>query len=147
MIRRIIHSGIGRETGRNIDDQIAVTKGLHQGDEVICEGQQKVSNGVEVKKEKTKSYSRNGLCIIQIELNDDFGDSSAMLITMESKDKTYRELQEYMDDLQAQLQTIESVGRMTVTTIRPSWSGEPSTWWTMWSRPSSIATLVAWSFA
>ena len=102
----------------------------------------------EVKKEKTKSYSQNGLCIIQIELNDDiddkeafwskfkhgmetfkatlpagvlavqvnddFGDSSAMLITMESKDKTYRELQDYMDDLQEQLQTIESVGRITV---------------------------------
>lgn len=102
----------------------------------------------EVKKEKTKSFSQNGLSIIQIELNDDlqdqaafwakfkhgmsdfkatlpqgvlavqvnddFGDTSALLITMESQDKTYRELKEYMDDLREQLQTIESVGRLTV---------------------------------
>lgn len=103
----------------------------------------------EVKKTKTKSYSRNGVSIIQVELNDDvndkdafwskfkhgvaqfksslpqgvvavqvnddFGDSSSMLITMESKDKTYRELSEYMDDLKDQLRTIESVGRLSVS--------------------------------
>lgn len=105
----------------------------------------------EVKKEKTKSYSRNGLSIIQIELNDDindtnkeqfwskfkhgislfksnlpsgvlavqvnddFGDTSALLVTMESDDKTYRELNDYMDDLQDRLRQIESVGRLTVS--------------------------------
>ena len=105
----------------------------------------------EVKKEKTKSYSRNGMAIIQIELNDDisgsdkdnfwskfkhgintfkaqlpsgvmalmvqddFGDTSALLITMESKDKTYRELNDYMDDLKDRLRRIESIGRMNVT--------------------------------
>ncbi len=102
----------------------------------------------DVKKEKTKSYSRNSVAIIQVELNDDvqdkdafwskfkhgievfksslpqgvlavqvnddFGDSSAMLITMESNDKTYRELGEYMDDLKGRLRTVPSVGRMTV---------------------------------
>ena len=102
----------------------------------------------DVKKEKTKSYSRNSVAIIQVELNDDvqdkdafwskfkhgvevfksslpqgvlavqvnddFGDSSAMLITMESNDKTYRELGEYMDDLKDRLRTVPSVGRMTV---------------------------------
>lgn len=104
----------------------------------------------EVKKEKTKSYSRNGMSIIQVELNDDisgeakdnfwskfkhgitgfkaqlptgvlalqvqddFGDTSALLITMESKDKTYRELNDYMDELEDQLRKIESVGRMNV---------------------------------
>lgn len=102
----------------------------------------------EVNKQKTRSYSRNSICIVQIELNDDvqdkdafwskfkhgvaafkaslpsgvlavqvnddFGDSSAMLITMESDDKTYRELSDYMDDLQDRLRTVESVGRMTV---------------------------------
>ena len=104
----------------------------------------------EVKKAKTKSYSRNGLSIIQIELNDDingadkenfwsrfklgvqqfksslpvgvlalqvqddFGDASSLLITMESKDKTYRELNDYMDDLKDHLRNIESVGRMNV---------------------------------
>lgn len=103
----------------------------------------------EVKKAKTFSRSQDGLCIIQVELNDDlnnkdefwskfkhgingfkaelpkgvlavmvmddFGDTSALLITMESKDKTYRELKCYMDDLKDRLRTVESVGRMTVT--------------------------------
>lgn len=105
----------------------------------------------EVKKEKTKSYSRNGLSIIQVELNDDispndkdnfwskfkhgvntfksklpsgvlavqvqddFGDTSALLITMESNDKTYRELNDMMDCLKDRLRKIESVGRMTVS--------------------------------
>lgn len=104
----------------------------------------------EVKKEKTKSYSRNGMAIIQIELNDDisandkdnfwskfkhgintfkaqlpsgvmalmvqddFGDTSALLITMESEDKTYRELNDYMDELKDKLRRIESIGRMNV---------------------------------
>ncbi|MBQ8099066.1 MAG: efflux RND transporter permease subunit [Bacteroidaceae bacterium] len=103
----------------------------------------------EVNKAKTVSYSRNGMAIIQVELNDelndkdefwskfkhginefkgslpsgvlavvvkdDFGDSSALLITMESQDKTYRELHDYMNALQDSLRKIESVGRMTVT--------------------------------
>ena len=104
----------------------------------------------EVKKEKTKSYTRNGLTIVQVELNDDidgankenfwsrfklgvqqfksslpsgvlalqvqddFGDASALLITMESNEKTYRELKAYMDDLKARLRHIESVGRLSV---------------------------------
>ncbi len=104
----------------------------------------------EVKKEKTKSYSRNGLSIVQVELNDDisgeekdnfwsklkhgvstfkaqlpagvlavqvqddFGDTSALLITMESGDKTYRELNDYMNRLKDRLRTIESVGRLSV---------------------------------
>ena len=104
----------------------------------------------EVKKEKTKSYTRNGLTIVQVELNDDidgankenfwsrfklgvqqfksslpsgvlalqvqddFGDASALLITMESNEKTYRELNGYMDDLKARLRHIESVGRLSV---------------------------------
>lgn len=102
----------------------------------------------DVNKVKTKSYSRNSVAIIQIELNDDikdkdefwskfkhgmesfkgqlpqgmlavqvnddFGDSSAMLVTMESEDKTYRELRDYMDQLKNRLRTVESVGRITV---------------------------------
>ncbi|MBQ7422334.1 MAG: efflux RND transporter permease subunit, partial [Prevotella sp.] len=47
-------------------------------------------------------------------VKDDFGDTSALLITMESEDKTYRELNEYMNALQDSLRKIESVGRMTV---------------------------------
>ena len=104
----------------------------------------------EVKKDKTKSYTRNGLTIIQVELNDDisasemqdfwsrfklgvqqfklslpsgvlalqvqddFGDASSLLITMESNQKTYRELSTYMDNLKERLRNIESVGRLNV---------------------------------
>ena len=102
----------------------------------------------EVKKEKTVSYSKDGLCIIQVELNDelnnkdefwskfkhgvqgfknelpdgvlaiqvndDFGDTSALLLAMESKDKTYRELNDYMNSLIDSLRMIPSVGKMSV---------------------------------
>lgn len=102
----------------------------------------------EVKKAKTHSTSKDGMAIIQVQLNDelnnkdefwskfkhgingfkaqlptgvlaiqvmdDFGDTSALLITMESEDKTYRELNDYMDNLKDRLRRIESVGRMTV---------------------------------
>ena len=53
--------------------------------------------------------------VLAIKVMDDFGDTSALLITMESKDKTYRELEDYMDCLQDSLRRIESVGRMTVS--------------------------------
>lgn len=52
--------------------------------------------------------------VLAVQVMDDFGDTSALLITMESNDKTYRELKEYMDDLQDQLRTLNSVGRMSV---------------------------------
>ncbi len=102
----------------------------------------------EVRKEKTKSFSRNGMSIIQVELNDDledkdefwskfkhginafksslprgvlaiqvnddFGDTSALLITMESDDKTYREMHDYMTAMKDSLRKITSVGRMNV---------------------------------
>ncbi len=102
----------------------------------------------EVKKEKTISYSKEGLSIIQVELNDDltdkdgfwskfkhgvqgfkaqlpsgvlaivvnddFGDTSALLLAMESKDKTYRELNDYMNSLIDSLRMIPSVGKMSV---------------------------------
>lgn len=102
----------------------------------------------EVKKEKTISYSKDGLSIIQVELNDeltnkdefwskfkhgvqgfknelpdgvlaiqvndDFGDTSALLLAMESNEKTYRELNDYMNSLIDSLRMIPSVGKMTV---------------------------------
>lgn len=52
--------------------------------------------------------------VVALMVNDDFGDTSALLITMESQDKTYRELDDYMDLLQNRLRTIPAVGRMTV---------------------------------
>ena len=55
---------------------------------------------------------RNVLAVV---VQDDFGDTSALLITMESEDKTYRELDDYMDLLQGRLRRIPAVGRMTVS--------------------------------
>ena len=52
--------------------------------------------------------------VLAVQVVDDFGDTSALLITMESEDKTYRELNDYMDLLQDRLRRIPSVGRMTV---------------------------------
>ena len=56
--------------------------------------------------------------VLAIKVMDDFGDTSALLITMESDDKTYRELADYMDALKDSLRCIESVGRMTVSGMR-----------------------------
>ncbi len=100
----------------------------------------------EVDKSKTQSYSRDGMSIIMVELNndlkdneafwnkfkhgmnafksslpqnvlavvvnDDFGDTSAVLLTIESKEKTYRELKEIAEDLEDRLRSVEEVGRM-----------------------------------
>ncbi len=52
--------------------------------------------------------------VLAVEVISNFGDTSALLITMESDDKTYRELNDYMDDLKDRLRTVESVGTMTV---------------------------------
>ena len=53
--------------------------------------------------------------VMAVVLKDDFGDTSSLLITMESEEKTYRELNDYMDRLQDRLRSIESVGRLTVS--------------------------------
>ena len=53
--------------------------------------------------------------VLVVVVQDDFGDTSALLITMESEDKTYRELDDYMDLLQGRLRRIPAVGRMTVS--------------------------------
>ena len=56
--------------------------------------------------------------VLAVQVMDDFGDTSALLITMESVDKTYRELDDYMDALQDRLRRINSIGRMTVSGIQ-----------------------------
>ncbi|MDE6370747.1 MAG: efflux RND transporter permease subunit [Duncaniella sp.] len=53
--------------------------------------------------------------VLGVETLSNFGDTSALLITMQSEDKTYRELGEYMDNLKDRLRTVESVGTMSVT--------------------------------
>ena len=52
--------------------------------------------------------------VVAVQVLDDFGDTSALLITMESEDKTYRELNDYMDGLKDKLRKIENVGRLNV---------------------------------
>ena len=100
----------------------------------------------EIKKRKTYSYSKNGLMIIFVELNDnvknsdefwsklnhglnnfkselpsgvlalfsdsDFGDTSALLITLEADHKSYRELEDHMDELENRLRRIQSVSKL-----------------------------------
>ena len=53
--------------------------------------------------------------VLAVQVMDDFGDTSALLVTMESRDKTYRELSDYMDDLKDRLRKINNVGRLTVS--------------------------------
>lgn len=56
--------------------------------------------------------------VLAVQVMDDFGDTSALLIAMESEEKTYRELDDYMDALQERLRRIPSVGRMSVSGMR-----------------------------
>ena len=52
--------------------------------------------------------------VLAVETISDFGATSSLLITMQSSDKTYRELGEYMDGLKDAIRPVESVGSMTV---------------------------------
>lgn len=52
--------------------------------------------------------------VLAVEALTDFGDTSALLIALSSKDKTYRELGVMMDQLRDRLRTVESVGAMSV---------------------------------
>lgn len=101
----------------------------------------------EVQKKKTSSITRDGMAIVQVQLEDDlmdtdpfwskfkhgvqnfksslpagvvailviddFGDASSLLLSLESENKTYRELGEYLDELSDRLRTLESVGRIS----------------------------------
>lgn len=53
--------------------------------------------------------------VLALQVIDDFGDTSALLVTMESEDKTYRELNDYMDDLKDRLRRIPAIGRMSTS--------------------------------
>lgn len=56
--------------------------------------------------------------VLALQVTDDFGDTSALLISMESEQKTYRELNAYMDDLKDRLRRIDDVGRMSVSGLQ-----------------------------
>lgn len=50
-----------------------------------------------------------------VELISNFGETSAILLTMQSSQKTYKELKDYMDRLKDRLRKIPSVGTLSVT--------------------------------
>lgn len=50
--------------------------------------------------------------VLALRAMDDFGDTSALLITLESQDKTYRELEGYLGELEGRLRGIESVSNL-----------------------------------
>jgi multidrug efflux pump subunit AcrB len=72
-------------------------------------------------KDEVWSKIKHGLTTFKMQLpsgvlaliaNDDFGDSSALLITLESDTKTYRQLEEHLDKLEGRLRSIESVSNL-----------------------------------
>ncbi|MDR1552324.1 MAG: efflux RND transporter permease subunit [Prevotellaceae bacterium] len=52
------------------------------------------------------------LGVVAVIAKDDFGDTSALLVALESDDKTYRELETYLDKLEGKLRRIESVSNL-----------------------------------
>lgn len=50
--------------------------------------------------------------VLAVVVVDDFGNTSSLLITMDSKDKTYREMAGYMDVLKTRLRTVPAVGNI-----------------------------------
>lgn len=50
--------------------------------------------------------------VLALIAKDDFGDTSALLITLESNTKTYHQLQDYLDNLESRLRRIESVSNL-----------------------------------
>lgn len=50
--------------------------------------------------------------VLALMVNDDFGDTSALLITLESEDKTYRELEKYLEELENRVRKIDAVANL-----------------------------------
>lgn len=50
--------------------------------------------------------------VIAVVANDDFGDTSALLITIESDYRSYRELEGYLDELSARLRRVEAISNI-----------------------------------
>ncbi len=56
--------------------------------------------------------------VLGVRLISNFGETSAILLTMQSNEKTYRELKDYMDELKDRLRVIPNVGTLSVTGTR-----------------------------
>lgn len=52
--------------------------------------------------------------VLAVQTISDFGNTSALLLTMQGKDKTYRELHDCMEQLRDRLRAVPSIGTMTV---------------------------------
>ncbi|SDG19343.1 efflux RND transporter permease subunit [Epilithonimonas hungarica] len=72
-------------------------------------------------KDEVWSKIKHGLSTFKMQLpsgvlaliaNDDFGDTSALLIALESDTKTYRQLKDYVEALENKLRTVESVSNL-----------------------------------
>lgn len=50
--------------------------------------------------------------VLALVVNDDFGDTSALLLALESEDKTYRDLERYAENLEMKLRRIESASNL-----------------------------------
>ncbi len=82
--------------------QVELNEDVHNKDEVWS----KIKHGIN----GFKSQLPSG--VLALIVNDDFGDTSALLITLESESKTYRELQDYLEKLESKLRRIESVSNL-----------------------------------
>lgn len=78
--------------------QVELNDDVHNKDEVWS----KIKHGLGTLK------PRLPLGVLALQAMDDFGDTSALLIAIESEDKTYRELENYLTDLEGWLRAIES---------------------------------------
>ncbi len=52
--------------------------------------------------------------VLAVETISNFGETSSILLTMSSEEKTYREMGDYLDDLRNRLRRVESIGTMDV---------------------------------
>ncbi|MCD7900619.1 MAG: efflux RND transporter permease subunit [Bacteroides sp.] len=50
--------------------------------------------------------------VLALQVNEDFGDTSSFLITLESEDKTYRELENYLDELENLLRKVDAISNL-----------------------------------
>lgn len=53
--------------------------------------------------------------VLAVVVQDDFGNTSSLLVTIESEDKTQRELEQYLDDLCTRLRTIPTMGNIKIS--------------------------------
>ena len=66
----------------------------------------KIKHGVNAYKSQLPSG------VVALIVKDDFGEASALLITLESNERSYRELQEYSDELADRLRRVKSVSNV-----------------------------------